>query len=156
MRTLLTGRRELRVHPLAHNPLQAQTRAHERNRNERERVRPRRVPTDLRDAALPALPRGERSGHGEQRLDERAQEEPCARLGAHVVADAAEGRPGDEGEHGAQRLLVRDVEGGVALAWGAREEPGEGEGELDGVAGLETAPDEDGGEGDGVTGQGRG
>ena len=39
------------------------------------------------------------------------------------------------------------MEGGVALAWRAGEEAREGEGELNGVASLETTPDKDGGEG---------
>lgn len=147
----LTGRRELRVHPLAHDTLQPQTRAHERDRDERERVRPRGVAADLRDAPLPALPRGERGGHGEERLNEGADAEPRAGLGPHAVADAAERRSRDESEHGGEGLLVREVEGSVALARGPGEEARERERELDGVAGLEAAPDEDRGEGDRVT-----
>lgn len=78
---------ELRVEALAHDTLHAETRAHEADSDETERVRPRGVASIVRDAApdptiepeaenthtaLAALPRRERCGHGEERLDERA------------------------------------------------------------------------------------
>lgn len=150
---ILTGGRELRVHPLAHDTLETQARAHEADRDERERVRPRRVPTDLRNAPLSALPRCDRSRHGEERLDERPEEEPRAGFCAHLVADTSKGGPENEGDYGRERLLVGEVEGRVAFSGGTGEEAGKGQGELDGVAGLEATPYEDGREGDGVTGR---
>ena len=143
----LTGGRELCIHPLAHDPLQSHTRTHEADRDERQRVRPRGVAAHFRDTPLPALPCGEGGGHGEERLDEGPEEEPRACLRAHLVTYAPDGGAGDEGEDRGERLLICEVEGGIALSWGAGEEARKGEGELDGVSGLETTPDEDGSEG---------
>ena len=103
----LTSGRELRVHPLAHNPLQPHTRAHEPDRNKSQCIRPRRVPTDLRNAPLSTLPRRQCGRHREQCLDEGSKEEPCARFGTHLVADTPNGGAGDEGEDGGEGLLIR-------------------------------------------------
>ena len=153
-----TGGGELRVHALAHDPLQAEAHAQERDGHERERVRPHGVAAAVRDALGAALPDRERRGRGEQRLEERAEHEPQARLVPEPVADAPEERAEREGEDGRERELVRVVEGLVAVPGGALEEAREGEGELGDrvsvgwwvelcahlgtVARLEAAPDE--------------
>ena len=93
-----TGRSKLRIHALAHNSLQPHTSAHKRNRNIRQRIRPRRVPTIRRDAPLPALPYRNGSSHGEKRLDERAADEPQSGARADAVADSAEEGAEEEGE----------------------------------------------------------
>jgi len=73
-REKLTRRRKLRVHTLAHDTLQTHARAHQPQTRVRARVGPRRCISAWRDAALPALPKRDRRRHGEQRLDERAEE----------------------------------------------------------------------------------
>ena len=91
----LTRRRKLRVHALARYALQAQPRADEAERSERERVRPCGVAADLRDVPLAALPRAERGGHGEERYGEqhgrtewdgRARHPPLLKIGTHMPA----------------------------------------------------------------------
>lgn len=71
-----TRRRKLRVHTLTHDTLQAHARAHQAQTRKRTRVGPRWLRADRGDAALPALPKRDRGGHGEERLDERAKEQP--------------------------------------------------------------------------------
>ena len=71
-----TRRRKLRVHALAHNALQAHARAHQTQARKRARVGPGWLRADRGDAALPALPKRDRCGHGEERLDERTKEQP--------------------------------------------------------------------------------
>lgn len=110
-----TGCRKLCVHTLAHDALKAHARAHEAYGSERQRIAPRRDVTVAREAWLPALPDAECGCHGEERLDEGTKEEPCAGLCAHAVADASYEGTEDEGEHARQRLLVCEVERGVAL-----------------------------------------
>ena len=127
---VLTSGRELRVHPLAHDPLETHARAHEADRGERECVGPLGLGTRVSHAWLAALPCTEGSGHREQRLEECAQEEPRAGLRAHAVADAADEGPEDEGRDGREGLLICEVERGVAVPWWALEEPGEGQCEL--------------------------
>lgn len=72
-----TGRCELRVKPLAHYTLQSQASTHEYNGNERQYIRPQGIPAVIGYAPFPTFPYRQRSRHGEQCLDERAQYEPC-------------------------------------------------------------------------------
>lgn len=128
----LTRRRKLRIQPLRLDALQAQTRAHERQRDERQRVRPARVRTLVRDALLAALPQDDRRDHGEERLDDCADEEPQAGEDAEGVAPAADEGAGVEGDERREGLSVGDVKAVVTETFGAFEEAGEGEGELGG------------------------
>jgi len=111
----LTRRCKLRVHTAAHDTLQTHARAHQSQTRVRARVGPRRCIAAQRDAALPALPMCDRRGHGEERLDERAEEQPQARLGTDPVADAANEDAEKKGRQGGERLFVREVERRVPL-----------------------------------------
>jgi hypothetical protein len=71
-----TRRRKLRVHTLTHDTLQAHAHAHQSQTCIRARVGPRWLGADRGEAALPALPKRDRGGHSEERLDERAKEQP--------------------------------------------------------------------------------
>jgi hypothetical protein len=127
----LTCCRELRIHPLPHDPLQPQTRAHKPDRNERERGVPRGRPAGLGDAPLVALPHHDARAHCEECLDERAEDEPQARgvsADAGRVPDAADEGAEVEGQERGQSLSVGNVEGEVAEVCGAGEEPRKGEG----------------------------
>lgn len=86
----LTRRRELRVHALAHDTLQAHARTYEAQTRVRARVGPRQIIATRGDAILPTLPKRDRGRHGEERLDERAEEQPQSSLRADPVADAAD------------------------------------------------------------------
>jgi len=68
--------RKLRVHTLTHDTLQAHARAHQTQTCIRARVGPRWLSANRGDAALPALPKRDRGTHSEERLDERAKEQP--------------------------------------------------------------------------------
>lgn len=127
-----TGGGELRGHALAHDTLQPQARAHKPYTRKRQRIAPRRVPAVRRIVALGALPDAQRGGHGEQRLEERAGAEPEARVVPEAVADAPEEGAAEEGGQRGERLLVGEVEGGVAPGWAGwvLPEAGEGQGEL--------------------------
>ena len=71
-----TCRRKLRVHTLTHDTLQAHARAHQTQTCIRARVGPRWHRASRGEAALPTLPKRDRGGHCEERLDERAKEQP--------------------------------------------------------------------------------
>ena len=71
-----TRSRKLRVHTLTHDTLQAHARAHQTQTCKRARVGPRWLRADRGEAALPTLPKRDRGGHSEERLDERAKEQP--------------------------------------------------------------------------------
>jgi len=73
-REKLTRRSKLRVHTQAHDTLQTHARAHQSQTRVRGRAGPRRCTAARRDAALPALPIRDRCRHGEECLDERAEE----------------------------------------------------------------------------------
>ena len=87
-----TGRSELGVNPLSHNPLQPQTQTQERNAHERQYIRPQGVAPVIRDTGFPTLPYCQGGRHGEQCLDECAEHQPCACLRSHFVT-----YPADEG-----------------------------------------------------------
>ena len=129
-RAKLTRRCKLRVDALAHDPLQTHARAHQPQTRVRARVGPRGRIAARRDAALPALPKADRRGHGEERLDERAEDQPQTRLRADPVADAADEGAEEEGRHRGEGLFVREVERRVALAGRALEKTSEREREL--------------------------
>jgi hypothetical protein len=78
---------------------------------------------------LLALPKRDRGGHSEERLDERAKEQPQAGL----RADAADKCTEKKGRQRGEGLLVRDVEGGVAVPMRTMEEAGKRKGELDNI-----------------------
>lgn len=129
-RGVRTGGSELGVDSLAHDALETHARAHESDTHIGERIVPGRVVARVGRRALAALPDRKSSGHGEQRLEEGAEGEPPPRLRPHAVADAPEERTEDESEHRRQRLLVRQVERRVPVAWRALEQPRERDGEL--------------------------
>jgi hypothetical protein len=105
----------LRVDALAHDALEAERRANQAETRKRARVRPRRCAPVVRKAPLVAFLDGDGRSDGHERLDERAEEEPRARLRAHAIAEASYEGAADEREHRRERLLVRDVEGRVAV-----------------------------------------
>lgn len=71
-----TRRRKLRVQTLTHDSLQAHAHAHQTQTRIRARVGPRWLSAGRGEAALPALPKRDRGAHSEERLDERAKEQP--------------------------------------------------------------------------------
>lgn len=80
---------------------------------------------------MPALPKRYRGAHSEERLDERAKEQPQTGLCADPVADAADKRTKKKGRQRGEGLFVRDVEGGVTVPRRTPEEAGKPKGELD-------------------------
>jgi hypothetical protein len=79
---------------------------------------------------LPAQVDADRGDHGEQRLEECAEAEPGAGVGADAVADAANEDAANEGKEGRQRELIGEVEGRVARAGNALKRAGNGHGQL--------------------------
>lgn len=111
-----TGRRKLGAETFAHDALQAHAGTDEPDGDEREGVGPSGVPAVGCDAAGTALPDGDGADHGEKRLDERAQGQPCAGLAPDLVAEATDKGTEDETEDGTEGLLIGDVERVVMLA----------------------------------------
>jgi len=60
----------VRMHPLAHNPLQTHTSTPRPDTDERQRIGSYRVRAAVCDAGLAKLPYGDDSSHGEKCLDE--------------------------------------------------------------------------------------
>jgi hypothetical protein len=125
-----TRRRKLRIEALAHDALKTQAGADQAQAREGASVGPGKRAAGVRDAPLTAEVDADGGDHGEQRLDERAEEEPGARLGADTVADAAKEAAANEGQEGRQRELIGEVEGCVARAGRAFEQAAEGDGQL--------------------------
>ena len=115
---------ELGVKPLAHDPLQPKTRTHERETHECQRIGPCRVCPLIRNARLSAFPHGYCRCHGEERLDERAQDKPQTGHGTDSVAEAANEGTHVECDERGQGLLICFMEGVVAVPWWAFEEAG--------------------------------
>lgn len=122
-----TGRRELAIKTFAHNTLETHAGADEPESNKRECVCPSWVATHTCYTAFVALPDNDCSTHSEEGLDECAKHHPKAGLAPNLIPNATNERAEEEGDKGAQRLLVGNVEGHVICAV---EEPCEGDGKL--------------------------
>ena len=66
----------MRIHPLAHNPLQTHTSTQKPDTDDRERIGPYWVRAAVCDAGLARFPYGDGSSHGEKRLDGCAKRYP--------------------------------------------------------------------------------
>jgi hypothetical protein len=119
-----TGGSELGVETFAHDALETHAGADEPDGDKGEGVAPGGVAAVIGDAARAAVPEEEGAAHGEEGLDKGAERHPHAGLAPDLVPDASEEGAKDEGEHGAEGLLIGDVEGGVVLAV---EEPCQGQ-----------------------------
>jgi hypothetical protein len=120
----------LRIDALAHDTLQTHARANQSQTSVRICVGPRRHGTRRGDAPLSALPERDRGCHREERLDNRAQEQPQARLWTNAVTDTANEGAKDKGDQGCEGLFVCEVERCVAMARRTLKEAREREGKL--------------------------
>jgi hypothetical protein len=127
-----TRGRKLGVHPLAHDTLEAKAGGDESEGRVRAGVRPHDVAAAVANARLAGPPDCKRGPHGEERLDDRTEEEPPARLCTHAVADPAKERASKEGQHGRERKTVGDVEGAIASIRLVLERARKGNSELSG------------------------
>ena len=97
-KSIHTGSSELSIQSFPHNALNTQTSTHECETNDRRHVCPRWVVSSVRYTWLAALPKSNRSSHGEHSLDEGADDEPYTLVGTYTVANAAYERADIEGD----------------------------------------------------------
>ena len=119
-----TGGGELGIETFAHDALQTHAGADEPDGDKGEGVGPCGVAAVVGDAGGAALPEDDGAAHCEESLDKGAEGHPQAGLAPDLVPDASEEGAEDEGEHGAEGLLIGNVKGVVVLAV---EEPRQGE-----------------------------
>ena len=109
----------------------------------RLRVSPVGEPNDrahsLGDTDFSRVVRSKSSGHSQQSLQERGQDEPLPFLGADPVPYPPQTRAHQESDQRAQSLLIGSLES-IRAELGRVERPGDGETQLRDVARLEAAP----------------
>jgi hypothetical protein len=120
----------LRIDALAHDTLQTHARANQPQTSVRICVGPRRHGARRGDAPLSAFPERNRGCHCEERLENRAEEQPQARLWTDAITDTANEGAKDKGDQGREGLFIGEVERGVAMTRRTLKEARERKGKL--------------------------